>query len=185
MPFDIQNQPYPPSIYPPFCPGRYYPPTFSYFQANAALTANTLYAIPFIVPDQDTQFSQGGFYVITTVASSNARVGIYTAGSNGKPGTLVIDYGNQAASTTGEKNSPSPVLLRRGAYFLVIVSDSAITVNGGSSYGHGNWMGMPNGNSTTNSMFTASLTYGALPATFPTPVNDLYTSTTAWPYLIC
>mgnify|MGYP000709871098 CR=1 FL=1 len=133
-------------------------------------SANNLYATPFeiISPVTVTDLL---FKIVTAVAASQTRVGIYSMGLDGKPALLLVDSGDQDTSVTGVISaSVSSTDLQPGFYFAVMLSDSNIDPTG-----------ITRGNSAVRSVgtsagftigydyceLTASVTYAALPAIAP------------------
>ncbi len=112
-------------------PQRYY--TMSATGCTApttlALTANRLYAMPFLISGTHT-FSRIAI-AVSTLLAGNARLGIYdnTTGDV-YPNARILDAGEVSTATTGLKElvisggwSPAP-----GLYWLVIVASSASTI---------------------------------------------------------
>lgn len=141
-----------------------YPVVYDY-AAGVAITADTLYGILIFVPRTMT-FSD--IWVnIGVQAGQKLRFGAYKAGSNLVPDALEEDLGEHTLSGIGIKGlSAIDLQLTRGFWYLCVVSDgtpslvqctieaSPLGLNIGNLY-------------QTYSGFTASHTYGALPATFP------------------
>jgi hypothetical protein len=94
--------------------------------ATLALSANTLYAFPFYVGSRQT-WTRIGIDVTTGVAG-NARLGIFSTGTDGLPGTLIADEGTVSTATTGVKEITISRPLEIGWYYLVIVSDATATI---------------------------------------------------------
>lgn len=135
-----------------------------------ALTANTIYFIPFTIYISTT-FTKIGVNVTTGAASSNIRLGIYnTDNTGGYPGTLVLDAGTVNSSGTGDLTvTISQALYDK--YWLCLISNGTPSLrNCQVSASDGNaWYGM---NSFATSTSTAGITiasvssyYTALPST--------------------
>jgi len=137
---------------------------------TSTMTANRLYALPFVV-NTDCVLDRIAIYVSTAVVSTKARLGIYIksagAPSSIMPGILVLDAGEVDTSTVGVKSITINQTLSPGLYYLVAVSNGAIGVrmeNGNVS----SILGISSGlGPTFNQYVYCSFTYGALPGTFP------------------
>jgi hypothetical protein len=138
---------------------------------STALTANRIYAHPFVVPKTIT-LDRIAVNCTTLGTASNLRLGIYSD-SNSEPGSLVLDAGAVDTTTTGVKALTINQQLTAGLYWLAAVSNngthafrvpaiaSTVNVFGVAST-------LPTGVGTH---FYAAQTYGALPSTFPTPTE--------------
>lgn len=93
---------------------------YRYFSnsGNAAVTANRLYARPFVISPGET-FTRIGVYV-DVGSSGNARLGVYNS-ENGVPTDLVADLGTVDTSTSGEKEITISQNLPAGAYALAVI----------------------------------------------------------------
>ena len=136
--------------------------------AGTALTANRIYAMPFICPKAIT-LDRIGIYV-STLSTTTARLGIYADNGNCYPGTLLLDAGTVDVTATGAKTiTINQVLAANTLYWLVIVCAATpaiycIPVAGVINVlGHSNALG-----TAQNAGLYATLTYGVLPSTFPT-----------------
>lgn len=104
--------------------------------AAAAITAiptNTLFAMPFFLPQAATFDRIGCFVVAAGNADTVVRMGIYNddapgGGAVGGPGTLVLDAGNLAiaAGINGQTSVINQALVA-GRYWLAIVARSAVS----------------------------------------------------------
>ncbi len=138
-----------------------------------ALVANTGYAVPFVAPDRGATLDRLEVYVSTGVAATNIRIGIYTNSSETGlyPGSLLIDAGtgSSASSSTKITLTISQALVPGQCYWAVVVSDGAPTIRAIASNGAAVNMGTTDSAATTFSThLSATLTYGALPGSFPT-----------------
>lgn len=95
-----------------------------------ALTANTLYAVPFRVADH-WKFPDLNF-VVSSGAAGSARLGIYSW-ENGGPKTLLFDAGTVSVASAGIKSLSLNRYLETGVYALAIVSDVAPTIYASSA----------------------------------------------------
>ena len=68
--------------------GGYYGIPYSSYDSEAAMAANTLYAVPFLVARSST-WDRIAIEVTTAAAGKSARLGIYKNGDNLYPGSLV------------------------------------------------------------------------------------------------
>lgn len=64
---------------------------------------------------------------ISTGATGNARMGLYAAGSNGLPTTLLQDFSTFSTASSGEKEITISYAMTPGAYYIALVSDAAPT----------------------------------------------------------
>lgn len=136
--------------------------------STALLVVNRLYALPFII-SQKRVIDQMAFNVTAFVAG-NIRIGIYKAGTDGYPSTLVADVGAVVISANGVKTlsaSPLPITLGPGLYYLAMVTDSASTVRGFAVASMLPVLGVSSALGTAQMLgYYVALAYGALPATF-------------------
>lgn len=138
--------------------------------STAGVTADTLYAVPFVVGNSDTADRIG--IDVQSSAAGSVRLGIYNS-SGGAPSSLLLDAGTVSVSTTGQKNITISQALSPGMYFLALVSDVAPTIAGIDetemlwSYGLQSQVG-----STQLNRISASHTYAALPDPFPSITLD-------------
>lgn len=147
------------------------PMTATAMTVSTALTANRIYAHPFIVSKTIT-LDRIGVNCTTLIASGGLRLGIYSD-TNGEPGALVLDAGTIDTSTTGVKTITINQQLTAGLYWLVAASNSAThafrvpaiaaTLN---VFGVASSLG-----TAVGTHFYAAFTYGTLPSTFPTPTE--------------
>lgn len=138
------------------------------------LTANRIYAIPFLAPRRGSVMDQLSVYVTTGVAATSVRFGLYnnTSESGLMPNALVYDAGTFTSTTTNQSRDATglAVSLEPSAlYWAVVVSNGAIGVRGIAAGAAGFILGFTatNVSAVTTGLY-ANLTFGALPATFPT-----------------
>lgn len=131
-----------------------------------ALSANTMYVMPFAVRQQQV-WTKIGCQVTTGVGGVFAYMGIYRM-ENGVPTKLVFDAGALGLESSGTKEITMSTPLLAGMYALVILpnnngasiragtpSDDALSTIGTSAIG------------TADTLITAAQTYGTLPTIFP------------------
>lgn len=125
-----------------------------------AVTANTIYAVPFINARRQT-ITRLVYSVSTAAASTEARAGIYND-AGGRPGRLVVDGGTISTASTGDKVAAVNVDLRPGLYWLLFVANGGPTIRGYTSTTA--LLGVPSTNPAATRYLSRTLTYGALPA---------------------
>ncbi len=145
------------------------PHTCTAMTVSTALTANRIYAHPFVVAKTIT-LDRIAVNCTTLIASGKLRLGIYSS-LNAEPNSLILDAGEVDTSATGVKTLTINQQLTAGLYFLVAASNSAThafrvpaiaaTVN---VVGVASSLG-----TAVMTHYYAAFTYGVLPATFPTP----------------
>lgn len=150
-----------------FRTGEYIETLLGTTAAANALTANKLYAVPFVVARAMT-FDRIAVQVTTLAAGSSIRLGIYNDGTNLYPGALLLDAGEVSAATTGVKAITINQALTKGLYWLALVSDGAPAIY----FSYWGWAGL--GKVATNfsdeqyRYWSVSFTYAALPDPFTT-----------------
>jgi len=134
-----------------------------------AMTANRLYAIPFLC-SEPLKIDQIAINV-TTLAAGSARLGVYADDRLIRPGRLVLDAGEVDTGATGVKTlSVTLDLLRKQLYWLAIVANAAPTVRAPAAgscypiYGVDSSLG-----TAVGTHIYRAFTYGALPDPFGTP----------------
>lgn len=135
--------------------------------AGTALTANRLYAMPFVVPKGIT-IDQIAVYV-STLSTTTARLGIYNDNGNCYPGTLLLDAGTIDVTSTGAKKvAISQALSANTLYWLVIVCAATPAIYCIPVAAVINVLGTSNALGTAqNAGLYAAQAYGVLPGTFP------------------
>jgi len=99
--------------------------------ANAtALTTNTLYAMPLVIPTPST-IDMMSIDVGTISAGGTAELGIYADTGNGYPGALVDDCGSVSVATAAPVTCSTgmPVTLSPGLYWMTIVASGTPIVH--------------------------------------------------------
>jgi hypothetical protein len=157
---------------------------------TGALTADRLYAIPFILPRGGTA-DQIACEVTTLAASSNVRMGIYTATADNdvRPGTLVSgsDVGAISSASTGVKSNTfsSAIRISPGRlYFLSVISSHNPTLRTIAAAAATPLLGLGStfGATGFGCGWVVSQAYGALPSTFPSVASgDIALSTGVLP----
>jgi hypothetical protein len=131
-----------------------------------AIAANTMYATPFVVRQQQL-WTKIGVNVTTAAAVTYAYLGIYRM-ENGIPTKLVVDAGAVGLDTTGTKEITISQVLPAGMYATILLangssavvkagtlSNAAVAAVGTSAIGTG------------DTIIKGTATYGTLPSTFP------------------
>jgi hypothetical protein len=144
--------------------------TASLTGANYLMTADTVYAVPFIIGETDTADRIG--IDIITASGSNAMLGIYNS-TGGVPDDLLLQAGEIATSGTGDQTITISQSLTPGMYFLAIVADGTPRVNAISklnalwNYGFSGLSGAASGGPLT--LISGAHSYDSgLPDPFPT-----------------
>lgn len=136
--------------------------------------ANTLIAVPFVVPSRGPTLDRIAVEVTTGVAATNVRLGIYSnlADNNLYPGTMLFDSGNLPSTAASVQSASPSLILTPGALMWAVTnSSSAATVlrglPGASCSGV---LGMAQGVGVVagNVAITLASAFGAMPAPFPT-----------------
>jgi hypothetical protein len=135
---------------------------------NLAGVANRIVTYPFI-PNRTITSSSLYLNITTAVASSNARILIYS-NLNGLPNTKLYESANLDCSTTGFKTATTTFTFTAGTtYWLAIHSSSTQTFSGIS-----NSMSIPiyySGTAYFNQYYI-SATFGSAPSTFGTGIGS-------------
>ncbi|HVA15467.1 MAG TPA: hypothetical protein VNF99_19620 [Stellaceae bacterium] len=159
-----------PALFGGYLSGRYYWAG----QANAssaAVSANLLYAMPFVCLQKQI-FTKIGISV-TAGASGSAHLGIYKTAAGAVPAGLVLDAGTVSTTSAGAQEITGlNFALDPGVYCLAALFNAGPTIQWCLSCDA--WqmllgMGSTAPSTDIETMFEASQTYGALPANFPTP----------------
>jgi len=151
-----------------FATGRWYTAPGMGYGTSLVVTANRLYAHPFIIARTQTA-DRIGVLVDGTVANKKCRLGIY-ADSNGLPGALVLDAGEQTLASGGIYPVTINQVLTPGRYWLAVVCEAAATLHAFYHYYAFSPMGWKDENPSMG--YAASVgvridaSYGALPDPF-------------------
>jgi len=130
-------------------------------QANVALVANRLYAVPVFV-EQDTPIDTLAINVAS--GTGNLRFGVYYPTSSGLPGALLSEAGTVAV-TAAFKTVSASITLPAGYSFLALESDSTPTV---AHFQAAVAIFGTDGASVLGGCYVAH-TYGTLPSDFGSP----------------
>lgn len=132
--------------------------------------AGVLRALPFVAPARGGTLDRIAFNVTTPVAG-NARLGLYTNGSDSViyPNSLVFDSGDIATGTGGAIAASCSVNLTPGAlYWVVHIGNVAAGLRCLAVGGTSALLGSPPGlGGAFNAGIAVTMTYGALPSSFP------------------
>tara|TARA_R110000868_G_scaffold120523_2_gene320080 strand:- start:1382 stop:3448 length:2067 start_codon:yes stop_codon:yes gene_type:complete len=131
-----------------------------------AIAANTMYATPFVVRQQQL-WTKIGCNVTTAVAATYAYLGIYRM-ENGIPTTRVLDAGAVGLDTTGTKEITISQVLPAGMYAVILLASGAgVSVKAGTLSNAAVAAVGTSAIGTADTIIKGSATYGTLPATFP------------------
>lgn len=151
----------------PHIAGRFYDSRVNTTVGTIALAANTLYGVPFYVPQGNT-YTALACEITTTQANSTVRMGIYNDGG-GVPSTLVLDAGTVSAITTGGKTISISQYLPAGWYWLAAVSNTIPNVRAIVTTNALPSLGFSSGTDTVFHVgYSGAFTFGALPTPFTT-----------------
>ncbi len=147
----------------------------------AAVTANTLYAMPFTV-DRVQTIDSVGVNLTTRESSSNVRMGIYKD-LNGVPDALLADLGTVGITNPIGLKEVTGLMqkLQPGIYWLTAVFSHTPTISFVDAAAISSIFGVSS-SAAVNTGINASHTYGALPLTYPTIVVSTATSQPAFFY---
>ena len=116
------------AIVPGYYPNRYHTgENVGTTSATLAMTANRLYASLFVC-GKTTTWTRIGVDVTTLAGGTSIRLGIFSAGTDGAPGTLLLDAGTVTGASTGVQEATISYAMSPGYYYLVAVSDGTPTV---------------------------------------------------------
>lgn len=151
---------------------------------TTTLAANQVRYLPIVV---DTPITVDQLILEVTTAgaaSTTARMGIYTAGLDWMPVTLVVDGGTVAVDSTGAKTLSISQQLMPGRYLLTINTDGTPTLRYVRGSINSALLTDAFGSSPIVGHLRATQTYGAFPATPTAPT--LAVAVTAGPdYVLC
>lgn len=139
---------------------------------SKAITADTLYAVPFIAPSRGGTLDRIAVDVsVTGGGGVNMRLGIYnnTSNSNLYPSTLLLDAGAFTTSLGVHALTISQALTAGSLYWLALQSDGAPSVVGMNEASASHILGASSALTATvmATYLTVADAYGALPGTFP------------------
>jgi hypothetical protein len=135
---------------------------------NMTLTANLLYAVPFIspIPRTATRIACS----VVTAATGSIRLGIYQDDGSIYPGSLILDAGIVASDTAGfrEITGLGVPIAANTLYWLVLVANATPAIAASSVGTSWSLLGFSTAlNTAASAHFTVSFTFAPLPATFP------------------
>ena len=131
-----------------------------------AIAANTMYATPFVVRQQQL-WTKIGCNVTTAAASTFAYLGIYRM-ENGIPTARVLDAGAIGLDSTGTKEITISQVLPAGMYAIILLANgSSAVVKAGTLNSVAVAAVGTSAIGTADTIIKGSFTYGTLPATFP------------------
>jgi hypothetical protein len=165
--------------------GNFYVPTWFTAHSGGGHTAslNDMILIPIIIPNSITL--TGLNCEVNTAATGGsgavARLGVYSADSNGQPANLVLDAGTVGVESTGIKQIVVSQALTAGIYWLALghqVSVSAVAYRNSSGYAPfiGPATNVPTVNATSPNSYRVTSVSGSFPATatgYQTTTNAL------------
>ena len=149
--------------------------------ASNAVTQNLFYAHPFIVPKVST-LNDIAINVITGVASSAVKIGLYNDSGNLFPTSLLFDSGELATATSAvfvNANISPAMKLQAGLYWLTLIFTGQPTIRHVPLASEVPLIGIDNAAATTAGaagFYKSPVTYpaGALPDPYPSgPVANL------------
>ena len=147
----------------------------SYGTLSIGATQSIRY-MPFIVDPESVTITLLGIYVISAGAAGNkARLGIFNSNSSFRPSTRVVDAGEVAIDSTGQKNINSGIstVLTRGLYFLALANQIGFSMDSILAASYPDIFGTSTGNSNPTTYFVENRVYGTLPATAGTIINQV------------
>jgi hypothetical protein len=116
-------------FHPGWISGRLYIPPNTGALSNNTFSINNIYLFPIYIPNPCT-LSQMSVMVNGAVALSSIEMGLYS-NNNGLPDALILDAGNVASTTTGQKNITGLTqALTPGWYWVAWWSNGGVTCSG-------------------------------------------------------
>jgi hypothetical protein len=132
--------------------------------SNTAAVANKLYLTPFAVEEYETLDRLA--IRVSSGSAGSCRLGIYAVDFNTWAGSLVLDAGTVATTTTGAKTLAVATQIPPGWYALASVFDATPTIGNGPPASHATALGFASDLSSRQIGASASFTFGALPSDF-------------------
>lgn len=175
------------SIFAPtaYISGLYYTGLHS-AESGHAMTANRLYAYPFIAGSTDT-LTKIAINVTTLAVAGNCELGIYNDAA-GIPSTKLIDAGPVTVATLSKREITGlSISLTAGSHYYLVVGcdNSTVIIDGSPNTDY--IIGYFNGTDTLSSGIQVEQIYGSwtyaansLPSTFPTVVHNTGSSPFVW-----
>jgi hypothetical protein len=126
----------------------------------------TLRYMPLLVEKDSITINRLGIYVLSaSAAGTKCRLGIYNATAGFRPNALLLDAGEVAINSTGQKTITGlSTALTRGLYFLAILNSAAGSINSVLSSSMPDLFGTSSGAQNATSYFSHTQTYGSLPS---------------------
>lgn len=135
----------------------------------------TAWFVPFFVAKQTT-ITELGIEVVTGVAASTIRIGLFSADSSGNVGTLIDQTGTMSSVSTGVKSTIISQSIASGLYYLGFQSSAAgVSVRQGNVVSNINEIG-----GTGAAVLRSTLAYGP----FSSNPTVTFTAQTNAPYLL-
>lgn len=159
--------------------GSYFSTYGSAVPSSLVINSARQYFVPFYCPHLRTS-SALAIYINSAIAASNVRLGIY-ANDEGKPGSLLIDGGTSATTSTGNKPVSVFRSLSPGWYWLSAIFSHDVTVVGEPYQASSRLRLVSMNGSAAHYVYTLQ-SYGALPSA---PVGTLYWESEAASDPIC
>lgn len=153
-----------------FASGRYYPPTgYSGSSGTFAVSANTLYVLPWVTPIKASGIT---CKITTASASGNVRMALWDVNDAGNGGTLIEEVAAQSTASTGHKTGSFSANrdLDGRTVLLSMCFDQSCSINVLATSGANThpYNGITDFSDTTAvSYWTAALSYGAMPSALP------------------
>lgn len=138
-------------------------------QSGFTPVLDQLYAWPYVVPYPMT-LDRISVYVATAQTSSEVRLGLYSNGSDDRPGSLILDAGTVSAASTGQKDATISQSVAAGMLWMACVVQTAGGTTALWNVGPYMWNRVPTSSAMTtdyHSVYVSSVS-GALPNPFGT-----------------
>ncbi len=158
-------------LHPGYVPGRFYAPFNITNLGSQSIAAHYLFVSYFLVGASVNFDRIAVRNTSAATAGGRARLGIYTIGQNGQPTNPIVDAGEIATDTTGDKLSAIDQTLGSGWYGLVSIFNNTCSVLGTNNSGYmglqAYWGRAGDPNFGLIGRSGVPMSYGVLPATLP------------------